>query len=167
MRKSRSAFRVGVSYSATNGVSVGHEKVGRSPKLGERSYDRSPNFGYPLDIREVMIIFSARRSSHFEMGGEALRSGDSSRKLSNIVISLQGGMRSDGAIVSIQHPIKANPVKTGDAKLWVYRRENGHDCQAAEDHKVSMFVVLSLGFPRARRFSSNPKRIGNAKRSGF
>jgi hypothetical protein len=34
-----------------------------------------------------------------------------------------------------QHPIKAKPVKTGDAKLWVYHRENGHDRQAAEDHR--------------------------------
>jgi hypothetical protein len=38
--------------------------------------------------------------------------------------------------VFIQHPIKANPVKAGDAKLWVYRRECGYDCQAAEDHKL-------------------------------
>jgi len=38
--------------------------------------------------------------------------------------------------VLAQHPIKAKPAKTGDAKLWVYRRENGNDCQAAEDHKI-------------------------------
>jgi hypothetical protein len=35
-----------------------------------------------------------------------------------------------------QHPIKANPVKTGDAKPWVYRRESGYDCQAAEGHNM-------------------------------
>jgi hypothetical protein len=27
---------------------------GRGPKLGERVYARSPNFGYPLDFREVL-----------------------------------------------------------------------------------------------------------------
>jgi len=61
-------------------------------------------------------------------------------------------MSSDGAIVSIQHPIKANPVKTGDAKLWIYRRESGHDCQAAEDHKVNMFVVVSPGLSKSGIF---------------
>jgi len=44
--------------------------------------------------------------------------------------------------VSLQHPIKANPVKTGNAKLWVYRRESGYDCQAAEDHNEKFVVVL-------------------------
>jgi hypothetical protein len=33
-------------------------------------------------------------------------------------------------------------VKTGDAKLWVYRRESGQDCQAAEDHKTRFVIVL-------------------------
>jgi hypothetical protein len=31
-----------------------HEKAGRGPKLGERAYVRSPNFGYPLDFRMVL-----------------------------------------------------------------------------------------------------------------
>jgi hypothetical protein len=44
--------------------------------------------------------------------------------------------------VSAQHPIKAKPVKTGDAKLWVYRRESCQDCQAAEDHKTKIVIVL-------------------------
>ena len=30
--------------------------AGRSPKLGERAYARSPNFGYSFDFREVLII---------------------------------------------------------------------------------------------------------------
>ncbi len=35
------------------------------------------------------------------------------------------------------HPIKAKPVKAGDAKLWVYRHHNDHDRQAAEDTTVA------------------------------
>ncbi len=30
--------------------------AGRSPKLGERAYARSPNFGYPLNFRELLTI---------------------------------------------------------------------------------------------------------------
>jgi hypothetical protein len=39
-------------------LSVDHEKAGKSPKLGERAYARSPNFGYSFDFREVLIIRS-------------------------------------------------------------------------------------------------------------
>jgi hypothetical protein len=84
--------------------------------------------------------------------GADLRSGDGPNELSKIVISLQGGITANGAIVSIQHPIKANPVKTGDAKLWVYRRENGNDCQATEDHKVSVFVFIPPGLSKSGIF---------------
>jgi len=31
----------------------------------------------------------------------------------------------------------ANPVKTGDAKRWVYRHSRDHDRQAAEDESLS------------------------------
>jgi hypothetical protein len=46
-----------------------------------------------------------------------------------------------------RHPIKANPVKTGDAKPWVFDHTQvvDHDCQAAEDHK-SKFVSIRPGF---------------------
>jgi hypothetical protein len=54
--------------------------------------------------------------------------------------------------LSAQHPIKANPVKTGDAKLWVYRRENGYDCQAAEDHNIYMFVITLPGLYKSGIF---------------
>ncbi len=37
-------------------LSVDHEMAGRSPKLGERVYARSPNFGYPLNFRELLTI---------------------------------------------------------------------------------------------------------------
>jgi hypothetical protein len=30
----------------------------------------------------------------------------------------------------------ANPVKTGDAKPWVYRHTSGHDCQASENDDI-------------------------------
>jgi hypothetical protein len=72
--------------------------------------------------------------------------------------------------LSAQHPIKAKPVKTGDAKLWVYRRESGHDCQAAEDHNekicgCSAWLMKSGIFYRmAKSNHANPKRIGNAKK---
>jgi hypothetical protein len=45
-----------------------------------------------------------------------------------------------------QHPIKANPAKAGDAKPWVYRHSNDHDCQAAEDHNVLSRDYLALLF---------------------
>jgi hypothetical protein len=32
-----------------------------------------------------------------------------------------------------RHSKKANPVKTGDAKLWVYHHLDDHDRQAADD----------------------------------
>jgi hypothetical protein len=41
----------------------------------------------------------------------------------------------DNSLYARQNPIKAKPAKAGDAKLWVYHRENGHDRQAAEDHR--------------------------------
>jgi hypothetical protein len=43
-------------------------------------------------------------------------------------------------------------VKTGDAKLWVYRRESGHDRQAAESHKVSTFVFIPPGLSKSGIF---------------
>ena len=34
-----------------------------------------------------------------------------------------------------EHPIKAKPVKAGDAKPWVYRHyQSDHDRQVAEDN---------------------------------
>ena len=30
--------------------------AGGNPKLGERAYARSPNFGHSFDLREVLII---------------------------------------------------------------------------------------------------------------
>jgi hypothetical protein len=44
-------------------------------------------------------------------------------------------------------------VKAGDAKLWVYRRENGYDCQAAEDHKLHV-CDYSAWLIKARHFLS-------------
>ena len=40
--------------------------------------------------------------------------------------------------------IRANPVKTGGAKLWVYRLApaRGHDCQAAENVTISAGDLL-------------------------
>jgi hypothetical protein len=47
-------------------------------------------------------------------------------------------------IFTARHPIKAKPVKTGDAKLWVYRPASwDQDCQAAESHKT-IFVLVGL-----------------------
>jgi hypothetical protein len=43
-----------------------------------------------------------------------------------------------------QHPIKANPAKAGDAKLWVYRRESDNDRQAAKDHRSDLYFGLAL-----------------------
>jgi hypothetical protein len=44
-----------------------------------------------------------------------------------------------------KHPIKANPVKAGDAKLWVYRRMRvRHDRQAAEDNNERLFGIIRL-----------------------
>ena len=37
--------------------SAGHETNGRSPKTGVRVYTRTPVFGYPLNFREVLIIY--------------------------------------------------------------------------------------------------------------
>ena len=42
-------------------------------------------------------------------------------------------------------------MKTGDAKLWVYRRESGQDCQAAEEHKYKLFGLFCLAY-QARLF---------------
>jgi hypothetical protein len=36
---------------------------------------------------------------------------------------------------SKKHPIKADPVKAGDAKPWVYRHAIDNDRQAAEDNE--------------------------------
>ncbi len=36
-------------------------------------------------------------------------------------------------LASVVPPIKANPVKAGDAKPWVYRHNCDNDCQAAEE----------------------------------
>jgi hypothetical protein len=49
----------------------------------------------------------------------------------------------------------AKPMKVGDAKLWVYHHESGHDRQAAEDHyAVHKFMILvSLAACQARLFS--------------
>jgi len=38
----------------------------------------------------------------------------------------------------LEHPIKANPAKAGDAKPWVYRHKRDQDRQAAED-KTSFY----------------------------
>ena len=50
--------------------------------------------------------------------------------------------KANSAIITLieRHPIKANPAKAGDAKLWVYCRESGNDCQAAEDYKPFVCV---------------------------
>jgi hypothetical protein len=45
-----------------------------------------------------------------------------------------------------KNPIKANPAKAGDAKLWVYRHESDQDCQAAEDHKTIPLCVFGLAY---------------------
>lgn len=45
--------------------------------------------------------------------------------------------QSDVHVIVHAHPIKAKPVKAGDAKLWVYRHHNDHDRQAAEDTTVA------------------------------
>jgi hypothetical protein len=37
-------------------LSVDHEITGRSPKIGERAYARSPIFGYSFGFREVLTI---------------------------------------------------------------------------------------------------------------
>jgi hypothetical protein len=50
------------------------------------------------------------------------------------------------------HPIKATPAKVGHAKLWVYRRANDHDRQAAEDHKVQVFGIIRLAYYKSRIF---------------
>jgi len=47
-------------------------------------------------------------------------------------------------------------VKTGDAKLWVYRRESGYGCQAAEDHKEKIFVIVSPGLSKPGFFIGWP-----------
>jgi hypothetical protein len=65
----------------------------------------------------------------------------------------------------------ANPVKTGDAKLWVYRHFNDQDCQAAEDDiKVSFLFDGPGGFSRPVSFpnaicsiKANPVKTGDAK----
>jgi hypothetical protein len=44
--------------SAIIQLSVDHEIAGRSPKSGERVYTLSPDFGYFLNIREVLVIFA-------------------------------------------------------------------------------------------------------------
>jgi hypothetical protein len=39
--------------------------TGSSPKLGERAYARSPNFGYSFDFREILILgFKEHRISY-------------------------------------------------------------------------------------------------------
>jgi len=43
-----------------------------------------------------------------------------------------------------KHPIKAKPAKAGDAKPWVYRHQHDKDCQAAEDHKEYLDVIIWL-----------------------
>jgi hypothetical protein len=45
-------------------------------------------------------------------------------------------------------------VKTGDAKLWVYRRDNGYDCQAAEDHKRFYLCLFGLAYYKPGYFFS-------------
>ena len=48
------------------------------------------------------------------------------------------GLVLDRAIILLaaRHPIKAKPAKAGDAKPWVYRHNDDHDCQVAEDHEM-------------------------------
>ena len=43
-----------------------------------------------------------------------------------------------------KHPIKAKPVKAGDAKLWVYRHAIDNDRQAAEDSEEQFFGIIRL-----------------------
>jgi hypothetical protein len=45
----------------------------------------------------------------------------------------------------MQDPIKANPAKAGDAKLWVQRHRSEPDRQAAEDKKEKFFGVNKPG----------------------
>jgi hypothetical protein len=47
-------------------------------------------------------------------------------------------------VSSNKHPIKANPAKAGDAKIWVYRHMSDHDRQAAEDDKEGFFGIIRL-----------------------
>jgi chromosome partitioning protein len=49
--------------------------AGRSPKIGERAYARSPIFGYPLNFREVLIIILAPQQIQIR-GGFAAQAGD-------------------------------------------------------------------------------------------
>lgn len=44
---------------------------------------------------------------------------------------------------AFRHPIKANPVKAGDAKLWVYHHFDDHDRQAAEDYNDAVCICLA------------------------
>jgi hypothetical protein len=61
----------------------------------------------------------------------------------------------------------ANPVKTGDAKLWVYRHNRDHDCQAAET--LVFFAFLRAWLSRPFCFAAtvttraNPVKTGDAK----
>jgi hypothetical protein len=48
-----------------------------------------------------------------------------------------------------QHPIKANPAKAGDAKLWVYRHVSDHDRQAAEDHEQRLCLFGLASYSQA------------------
>jgi hypothetical protein len=57
-------------------------------------------------------------------------------------------------VFATQHPIKANPAKAGDAKSWVYCRENGYDRQAAELHDEQCINLVWPGFLQVRLFLS-------------
>jgi hypothetical protein len=51
-----------------------------------------------------------------------------------------------------QHPIKANPAKAGDAKLWVYSHVSDHDRQAAEDHEQRLYLFGLASYSQAFLF---------------
>jgi hypothetical protein len=69
----------------------------------------------------------------------------------------------------------AKPMKVGDAKLWVYHHESGHDRQAAEDHSFcsQVMILVSLAACQAQLFNiilylvvtirAKPVKIGDAK----
>ena len=64
--------------------------------------------------------------------------------LENANFSEGFGSRVSIVVHSKKHPTKANPVKAGDAKLWVFRQINDQDRQAAEDNKEQFFGIIRL-----------------------